>query len=244
MSDRTQTILGPILNPRPDGSVDFIEDGGMSCDADGTITFIGSRNALPPSLASSRKSTGLILPPFVDAHIHIPQHPIRGHFMDGVDENPENGRLLAGLNRNVFPAEAKCASRDVAEQIVADFARDTLAQGVIGGAAYMTVHSNATDIALSRLSDFWRVGLVLMEQNCPDYLRVDAQHVDAQMKMLAEKFGERHIVTDRFAVAVGSDLRRRAAQLARDLGVGTQTHLNEQLREKAFVEETLYPQYE
>jgi guanine deaminase len=244
MKDRSQTIHGPVLNPRADGSVDFLADGEMSCDANGIITFIGARKTFANSLASSRKSDGIILPPFLDAHIHIPQHPIRGHFMDGIGENPEHGRLLAGLNRNVFPAEAKCASRDVAEQVVADFARDTLAQGVIGGAAYMTVHFDATDIALSRLSDFWRVGLVLMEQNCPDYLHVDAQRVDAQMKALAEKFGKRYVVTDRFAVAVGSDLRRRAAKLARDLGVGTQTHLNEQLREKALVEQTLYPQYE
>jgi len=242
--DRTQTILGPILNPRADGTVDFIQDGALSCDANGIITYVGAHENAGRPLAPSRNSQGFILPPFIDAHIHIPQHPIRGHFMDGIVKNPPEGRLLAGLNKNVFPAEAKCAARDVAEQVVADFAKDTLAKGVIGGAAYMTVHPDATDIALSRLSDFWRVGLVLMEQNCPDYLRVDAANIDAQMKSLAEKFGQRYIVTDRFAVAVGSDLRRRASRLAKELGLMTQTHLNEQLREKAFVEQTLYPEYD
>jgi guanine deaminase len=239
--DKSQTILGPILNPRADGTVDYIEDGVLACNANGVITDVGARKDVASTLAPSRKSNGFILPPFVDAHIHIPQHPIRGQFMNDVGSNPPEGRLIAGLNKNVFPAEAKCASVDIAEEVVANFAADTLKKGVIGGCAYMTVHPDATDIALSRLSDFWRVGLVLMEQNCPDYLRVDPDRVDAQMKTLAEKFGQRFLVTDRFAVAVGSDLRRRASRLAKDLGLMTQTHLNEQLREKSLVEKSLYP---
>ncbi|HYO09068.1 MAG TPA: amidohydrolase family protein [Tepidisphaeraceae bacterium] len=243
---RAQVILGPILNPRPDGEVEFSADGAIACDNAGTIDYVGPAAGLPPALATgrlSRRTSHLLLPPFVDAHIHIPQHPIRGHFMDVVGANPEHGRLLAGLNRNVFPAEARCADRAVAEQVVADFAADTLAKGVVGGAAYMTVHAEATDVALSRLHPFWRVGLVLMEMNCPDYLRVDPASVIAEMESLADQFGERFIVTDRFAVAVGSDLRRRAARLAWDRDLMTQTHLNEQVREKQFVERTLYPDY-
>jgi len=49
-------------------------------------------------------------------------------------------------------------------------------------------------------------------------------------------------VTDRFAVAVSSPLRRRGAALAKKLGLRTQTHLNEQVGEKVFVETTLYPE--
>ncbi len=48
--------------------------------------------------------------------------------------------------------------------------------------------------------------------------------------------------TDRFAVSVNTPLRERAVALAEKLNLRTQTHLNEQLREKRFVEETLYPQ--
>src|SRR5439155_23822711 len=179
--DLSQTILGPILIPRADGSVDFLPDGALRCDASGMIDFVGPAKDLPPPPASSRKPSGLILPPFLDAHIHIPQHPIRGHFMDGVTENPPEGRLIAGLNRNVFPAEAKCADESIARQVVADFARDTLAQGVVGGAAYMTVHPNATDIALAQLDAFWSVGLVLREMNCPQYLRTDRAEVTDEL---------------------------------------------------------------
>jgi guanine deaminase len=242
-----QIILGPVLNPRPDGLVDFIAEGALACDDRGIITYAGPAASLPGSLASSRRqrrTTNLIVPPFLDAHVHVPQHPIRGHFMDGVANHPPEGRLIAGLNRNVFPAEARCAEPRYAEHVVDEFARDTLAHGVVGGSAYMTVHPAATRVALERLGPFWSGGLVLMEMNCPPYLRIDRGQVnDALAEELAARFGRRFVMTDRFAVAVGSDLRRWASRCARELGLRTQTHLNEQRREKALVEQTLYPSY-
>jgi guanine deaminase len=257
-----RTIFGPILTPRANGSVRFIPDGVIHCDRVGSIDYIGAAKDLPPSLdfgefawsalsvedsraaVSPRTARGIIIPPLLDAHIHIPQHPIRGHFMDGIAANPPEGRLLAGLNRNVFPAEARCADEAITRQIVTDFARDTLSQGVVGGAAYMTVHEGATVAAIEQLHEFWSVGLVLMEMNCPEYLRTDRTRVNDELaRDLATRFGRRFIMTDRFAVAVGSDLRQWGARMAGELGLRTQTHLNEQTREKHFVEKTLYPQY-
>ena len=247
-SRRAQVIFAPILNPRTNsgggGVVDFYRDGAIACDEDGIITFVGAANDLDPSLASSRnsrRSTGIITPPFLDAHTHVPQHPIRGRFLDGITEHPPEGRLLAGLNKNVFPAEARCADENYAERVAVDFARDALAQGVVGGAAYASIHMVATHLALQKLYPLWRVGLVLMEMNCPENLRLDIQQAERDMRYIAESFGERTIVTDRFAVAVGSDMRRMASKLAERFGLRTQTHLNEQLREKAYVEKYLYP---
>jgi guanine deaminase len=247
-SRRAQVIFAPILNPRTNSGggsvVDFHRDGAIACDEDGIITFVGAEKDLAPSLATSRnarRSTGIITPPFLDAHTHIPQHPIRGRFLDGITEHPPEGRLLAGLNKNVFPAEARCADENYAERVAIDFARDALAQGVVGGAAYASIHMVATHLALQKLYPLWRVGLVLMEMNCPENLRLDIQQAERDMRYIAESFGERTIVTDRFAVAVGSDMRRMASKLAERFGLRTQTHLNEQLREKAYVEKYLYP---
>lgn len=241
---RAQTILGPILNPRADGTVEFSPDGAIACDDQGTITYVGPAGALPTPLASLRKSDGVITPPFLDAHIHIPQHPIRGRFVEGVGASPPEGRLLAGLNRNVFPAEARCAEPHVARQVVDAFLADTLANGVVGGSAYMTNHPAAVRVALERLPNEWSVGLVLMNQNCPRELCTDEAALDDAVNELANDFGGRFIVTDRFAVAVNTPLRRRAVALAERYGLRMQTHLNEQPREKTFVEETLYPSYE
>src|SRR3954466_13336713 len=166
-------IRGPMLNPRGDGSIEFIRDGAIGVGADGRITSVNSFDRASRDIRV-RTSEGIILPPLLDAHIHIPQHPIRGGFMEGVAANPDGGRLIAGLNRNVFPTEAKCASREYTERVVRDFLEDTLAHGVVGGCAYMTVHPDATRVALEMLPQSWSVGLVLMEMNCPEYLRTDA----------------------------------------------------------------------
>ena len=243
---RAQTILGPILNPRANGTVEFVSDGALSCDDAGIIDYAGSAERLPPSLASSRPSRlsdGVITPPFLDAHIHIPQHPIRGRFMEGVGGNPPGGRLIAGLDRNVFPAEARCADEHVARQIVEGFLADTLANGVVGGSAYMTTHPRATRIALELLPATWSVGLVLMNQNCPRELCTDQTTLYDDVDALAKAFGNRFILTDRFAVAVDTELRTRAVTLSKNYGLRMQTHLNEQLREKQFVEKKLYPDY-
>src|SRR5215212_9817595 len=148
-------IRAPILNPRGDGTVQFIADGALIGSDGGLIEFIGEWREIAPQLDPvshpPRLMNRIILPPFLDNHIHIPQHPIRGRFMEGVEANPHGGRLLAGLNRNVFPAEQRCHAEEVAEQVVREFLDDTLSQGVVGGAAYMTVHASATRVALRML---------------------------------------------------------------------------------------------
>jgi guanine deaminase len=242
---RAQIIFAPLLNPRTGGAVDFHRDGAIACDDNGIITYLGDAGdvwqlSIPPS-TPRRATKNILCPPFLDAHTHVPQHPIRGRFLDGITEHPPEGRLLAGLNKNVFPAEARCADENYAERVAIDFARDALAQGVVGGAAYSSIHMVATHLALQKLYPLWRVGLVLMEMNCPENLRLDLQQAERDMRYIAESFGERTIVTDRFAVAVGSDMRRMAAKLAERFSLRTQTHLNEQLREKAYVEKYLYP---
>jgi guanine deaminase len=233
-------LRGPILNPQPDGTITYFFDGALAADDRGIITYIGPWR---DQFVATEKFNGLLLPPFIDCHIHIPQHPIRGRFSEGIVGNPPEGRLLASLNKNVFPAESCCSSSEYTERCVRDFLADTLRKGTVGGVAYMTVHPEATRIALRLLPDTWRVGLVLMNQNCPEYLRTHEETFERDLTKLAEEFGPRVIVTDRFAVACSTTLRGLASQLATKLKLRTQTHLNEQRCEKSFVEKTLYPSY-
>jgi guanine deaminase len=242
-------VRGPVLDPRSDGTVGYFADGAIAGEA-GKIVAAGAWNEVAARLGLSasdeatvtaRRADGYLVPPLLDAHIHIPQHPIRGRFLEGVEGMPPEGPLLAGLNRNVFPAEGRCEQRAAAEEIVARFAEDTLRHGTIGGAAYMTVHAPAARVALERLPAEWSVGLVLMERNCPEYLRTDQENLERDVEELAAEFGRRLIVTDRFACAVDSPLRRRGAALAAKFRLRMQTHLNEQQSEKR-VTEALFPE--
>lgn len=240
-----QAIRGPVLNPSAAAGVDYWPDGVLVGNDRGRLVAAGSWEDVAPRLGLAAeqvpRAVGLILPPLLDAHIHIPQHPIRGRFAENIGADPPGGRLLASLEQNVFPAEGRCESPAHARHVVAAFAADTLASGVIGGAAYMTVHARATRIALEQLPDAWRVGLVLMNGRCPAYLRTDEAALADDIAALAAEFGRRLIVTDRFAVSVDTPLRRKGVALAKRHGLRMQTHLNEQRAEKALVEEVLYP---
>jgi guanine deaminase len=237
-------VRGPLLNPRSDVVTDWFADGALAADANGRISYVGAWSSIAAAASSAvvRQSDGIIMPPLFDAHTHISQFPIRGRFLAGVGEHPEGGRLLAGLNRNVFPAEAMCSDAGFAEKIIRDFLADTLSKGVIGGAAYMTVHAQATRLALEILPETWSVGLVLMNQNCPPDLRTDEANLDRDIAELAGRFGRRLIVTDRFAPVVNSPLRQKAAALSKKFGLRMQTHLDEQITEKEFVERVMYPE--
>jgi guanine deaminase len=239
----SNAIRGPLLIPMETGSVVYHADGVLAGDDRGKILFAGNwlESGIDGTRVPVRQSEGVMLPPLLDIHTHISQHPIRGRFLEGVEKDGKEGKLLAGLYRNVYPAEAKCSQPDIAERTVRQFLADTLSHGVVGGAAYMTTSATATDIALSILPDSWSVGLVLMDQNCPENLRTDEPQLDEDIQRLANRYGRRFIVTDRFAVVVSSRLRRQASALAGKFGLRAQTHLNEQVAEKSLIETELYP---
>lgn len=238
-----QIVRGPLLVPRASGRVDFFPDGALTSDEAGVLQHACDYAEIERSVDARivRKSDGVMLPPLLDAHIHIPQHPIRGHFVDGIPDDAPGGKLLNGLQQNVFPAEARCHDPAYAKSVIDAFASDTLSHGVVGGCAYMMVSPRATDVALATLNDLWSVGMVLMNQNSPEDLTTDERTVERDLDALARKYGPRCVITDRFAVAVDSRLRQRASKLAATHGLRTQTHLNEQIGEKDFVERELYP---
>src|ERR1700733_14918349 len=124
-----QIVRGPLLIPASGGHVVYHADGALAYDAQGILQFAGAWNQLqtqlPADAPSPRKASGVILPPLIDIHTHIPQHPIRGKFAEGVSDNAPGGRLLNSLKRNVFPAEVRCNEKDHARQVIEAFAADT-----------------------------------------------------------------------------------------------------------------------
>lgn len=240
-------LRGLLLNPLPDGFVQLLPDALIRSDNSGRVTWLGAWADRPAEIrmagADVPRCRGILCPPFLDIHLHIPQHPIRGRFTQGVPPNAPEGRLVAGLYRNVFPQERRAEDPVYAEGVIREFLADTLAQGVVGGSAYMTVHAPATRAALRLLPESWSVGLVLMDQNCPEYLRTDTANLAQDVEALAAEFGRRLVLTDRFAVSVSTPLRKQAAELAGRLGLRMQTHLNEQRSEKRLVEQVLYPEF-
>lgn len=225
----------------PDTPFRWVADAAVLTDARGILRYAGpvEGSPVPPD---SLTSAGLMLPPLIDCHLHISQFPIRGRFLEGLPPMPPGAGLLQGLARNVYPAEARCADVESAAEVTRAFLADTRAHGTLGGVAYMTSHPVAARAALQLLPDTWRVGLVLMNQNCPNALSITPGEAKVALEGLHRDFGNRLVVTDRFAVACTSSLRKMAAEFALKHGLDTQTHLAEQSAEVDTVRQ-LYPQH-
>ena len=75
-------IRGPLLNPSSTAGVDYFPDGVLVGDDRGRIVAVGAWDEVAARLnldaSAVPRSRGLILPPLLDAHIHIPQHPSVG----------------------------------------------------------------------------------------------------------------------------------------------------------------------
>ena len=113
-----QIVRGPLLSPSAEWQYRVlcrrragVRQTGDSCYSPAPWKKLQSQ--LPANSPLARISEGVILPPLLDLHTHIPQHPIRGRFAEGVSEDAPGGRLLNALKRNVFPAESEVQCRRI-----------------------------------------------------------------------------------------------------------------------------------
>ncbi|MCK6409293.1 guanine deaminase [Thauera sp.] len=182
----------------------------------------------------------LILPGFVDTHVHYPQTDI-------IASHGE--QLLEWLEKYTFPVERRFADPTHAAEVAGFFCDQLLRNGTTTAAAFATVHGASVD-ALFEAARARRMrlitGKVLMDRNCPDALRDTAQGGYAESKALIERWHGRdrllYAVTPRFAPTSTPAQMQLAGQLfAAHPGVFLQSHLAENRAEVAWVAQ-LYPQ--
>jgi guanine deaminase len=170
---------------------------------------------------------GVLLPGFVDAHVHFPQTRIVGR---------ASGPLLDWLDRATFPEEARFADPAHAERVAATFCSRLAAAGTTLAMVYSSVHPRTADLLFQTLD---RVGLeaiagpVLMDEHCPEALRLPASEALPALADLADRWhghddGRLEVAAiPRFALSCSRELMAGAGRLARDRGLWTSTHLSE-----------------
>lgn len=223
----TLSLRGRILTPLGDGGLAHLPDGLVVIGDDGRIVEVaawsGERAAGPV-----RDLRGhVILPGFVDAHVHYPQTRIIGR---------ASGPLLDWLRETVFPEEARFAGAAYAREVADEFIDRMLAAGTTSAAVFASSHAAATDVLFSRLAERGMravVGLTLMNRHCPRELAVARKEAIAAARQLAERWHGhddgrlRFAVTPRFALSCSRGLLEDAGKLARELALPIQTHLAE-----------------
>ncbi len=182
----------------------------------------------------------LILPGFIDTHVHYPQTDI-------IASHGE--QLLEWLEKYTFPAERRFADPEHAAEVAGFFCDELLKNGTTTAAAFATVHAAAVDaLFAAALARRMRLitGKVLMDRNCPDFLRDSAESGYAASKALIERWHGRdrllYAVTPRFApTSTPAQMTLAGRLFAEHPGVFLQSHVAENRGEVAWAAQ-LHPE--
>ena len=192
--------------------------------------------ASSPHAAEAIELEGLIVPGFVDAHVHYPQL--------GVMAAPAAG-LLEWLERYTFPHEERFADAAYAATEAERFLEAMLGAGTTSALVFATTHAVAAEAlfaAAARRRLRLATGKVLSDLNVPEGLRDSPAAALRESAALIERWHGKdrlaYAVTPRFAATSSREQLQAAGQLlARHPGVLLHTHLSENHKEIAAVRE-------
>jgi guanine deaminase len=247
---RVRAIRGRLLSflrpPRGAGdaqSYRYIEDGIILVNADGRIAAVGTADdvtaRLSPGVPVERHADALILPGFIDPHIHYPQTQVIASY---------GAQLLEWLEKYTFVEEEKFADPAHAARN-AEFFLDELARnGTTTACVYCTAHpasAEALFAAAHRRNAGMIAGNAIMDRNGPPGLLAPAASAVADSRDLIRRWHgtgrQRYAVTPRFAITSTDEQLAAAGALLREFPtVLMQTHLDENRNEIASIKR-LFP---
>lgn len=237
------TVGDPFTEGEPESGLRARPGAAMAVGTDGRILEVDEPYNIAANFPDARVvdfGERLVLPGFIDAHLHFPQLDIIGSYGE---------ELIGWLNRYAFPAEASFADEAIAERTAARLVTELLANGTTFGAIFSSSHRGATE-ALFREAERRGlraiIGKVGMDRNAPDELLVnpdrDAEENEALIREWHGREGRLfYALTPRFAPTCSDAMLRRHAELkAKYESVYVQTHWAEQLPEIEWVKR-LFP---
>lgn len=217
----------------------YIEDGAILIE-DGRIVAVDDYTALArPDLAVTDHRPHLIMPGFIDPHIHFPQVQVIASW---------GAQLLDWLNSYTFPEEARFSDSGHATRMAGLFLDQLVAHGTTSAVAFCSVHPESAE-ALFEAAEARNMamvaGKVMMDRNAPDgVLDTPQQGYDDSKRLLEKWHGRgrlRYAITPRFAITSTPEQMEAAGALVREYpDCHVQTHLSENLEEIEFTL-SLYP---
>jgi guanine deaminase len=181
-------------------------------------------------------SSGLLLPGFVDTHVHYPQMRAIGAL--GMP-------LLEWLDRCALPEEAKLADVGYAREVAGEFTASLIESGTTTALVFGSHFAPAVDVLLEQATERGlRVtcGLVVGDRLLRPELHTTAQRAYDEGSELARRWHRkgrtRYAVTPRFSLSSTDDLLASCAALYNDTaGCWFTSHINENRSEIAKVQE-------
>ncbi len=223
--------------------VRYVEDG-LLITQNGKIQWFGTwqegQHQLSADTQVEHYPEQLIIPGFIDTHIHFPQTEMVGAYGE---------QLLEWLNTYTFPTEIQFKDADYSAKIAQFFIQELLKNGTTTALVFCTVHSesvNALFEAATAQNMRLIAGKVLMDRHAPEALMDTADTAYSESKALIEKWHGNgrnlYAITPRFAPTSTSEQLEKAGQLKAEYpDVYVHTHLSENKNEVAWVKE-LFPE--
>lgn len=190
----------PTLYTNPDDFSHYYEDGGLVISK-GYIVDIGNYEEMKlkyPQASCDDYSGMLVMPGFIDTHVHYPQTQIIGSY---------GKQLLDWLNDYTYPAEEQFFSQKCSESIAKEFINELFKNGTTTCVAFSTVHKNSVNALFKVASDFkMRIitGKILMDRNAPSDLEDNVKKAYAESKELIDTWHKNgrnlYAITPRFAI--------------------------------------------
>ena len=239
-------VTGHVVTPAGDSSAEVLDlERGAVAVRDGRILAVGEAAevlARYPEGSVEPHGESLVVPGFVDCHVHYSQM--------NMIASPGLG-LLEWLRNYTFPAEARFAEQPHCAEAADFFTEQLIAQGVTTACVYPTVHPGSVHALFrSARAKGLRVitGKVCMDRNAPEHLLDTPEQAYEQSLELLEAWHGRgrleYALTPRFAPTSSSRQLEFLGRLAEEHpDVVIQTHLAESLPECGWVGE-LFPDEE
>jgi len=229
----------------------YFPDGLMVVDNDsGKILEVGEYTTTAPkwpnSLSLKHFKGSLIMPGFIDTHVHYPQYRVIASY---------GTSLLDWLNTYTFVEEQKFSDLDYATTVAELFLDELIKNGTTTAMTFCSSYKQSVDVfftAAEKRKLRMIAGKVMMDRNGPERLCDSPQSSYIDSKSLIDKWHNKarlsYAVTPRFAPTSTSDQLEQAAKLLKEYpntsdtkGVLLQTHLNENDDEIEWVKE-LFPE--
>lgn len=225
-------------------SVRYVPDGLLVLDAQGKVHDFGAYEALKSlyeGIPTTHYPGRLILPGFIDIHIHFPQTGIIAAY---------GKQLLEWLDEYTFPTERKFKDKDYARQVADLFLDELLRNGTTTALVLAAVFPESAEAffeAAQARNLRMIAGKVMMDRNAPDYLCDTAESSYQDSKALIQKWHHNgrllYAVTPRFAATSTSAQLQLAGKLLEEFpDVYLHTHLSETVDEVALIQ-ALFPDH-
>ena len=202
--------------------------------------YAALQHLIPHDLSVEHHPGKIIMPGFIDTHIHYPQTDMIA--------SPAPG-LLPWLEQYTFPTERQFQDPAHANEVAAFFLDELLRAGTTTAMVYCTVHSASVEAFFnqSEQRDLRMVaGKVLMDRHCPEFLQDTAETGARDSEALIQRWHHRgrqlYALTPRFAPTSTPEQLHLTGELAKAYpDTFIQTHVAENKDECAWAR-SLFPE--